>query len=268
MRKTIFTIGSVLICSALCTQPVGAQEPSADELAKAAQNPLASIVTLPMQANFNDGVGPNDRRFFNLNIQPVVPVKGEKWNLITRTIIPVNSVPQATTESEFGIGDTTLQLLFTPASPGDLIWGVGPVLLLPTASNPQVLGSEKFGIGPAGIVFYQTGQWTMGGIATNIWSVAGESDRDDINLFSLQYFVNYNLGDGWAVGTVPTITANWEADSDNRWTIPWGLQVSKVTKIGSQPVNLLVGYYKNSERPEGASDSQVRMQINFMFPTG
>ena len=112
-----------------------------------------------------------------------MPFHGEKWNLITHTIISVNSVPQGETDSVFGLGNITLQLMFTPASPGDVIWGVGPVLMSPTASNPEVLGSEKFGIGPAGILFYQTGKWTMGGIATNIWSVAGESDRDDINLF-------------------------------------------------------------------------------------
>lgn len=268
MRKSFSVIGGALLCSALFIQPVSAQETSAEDLAKAAQNPLATMVTLPMQANFNDGVGPYDRRFFNLNIQPVVPIPGEKWNLITRTILPVNSVPQGETESEFGLGDITLQLMFSPNSSGSLTWGVGPVFLLPTASNPEVLGSQKFGLGPVGVVFYQTGKWTMGGLASNIWSVAGESDRDDINLFSLQYFVNYNLGKGWAVGTAPTVTANWEADSDNRWTVPWGLQVSKVTKIGSQPVNLLVGYYSNSEHPEGAADSQFRLQINFMFPTG
>jgi hypothetical protein len=245
-----------------------AAEGDAADLAKAAQNPLATMVTLPIQANFNDGVGPDDRRFFNLNIQPVIPIPGEKWNLITRTIIPVNSVPQGATDSTFGFGDTTLQLFFSPNKGGNLTWGAGPVLLLPTASNQEVLGTGKYGIGPAGVLFYSHGKWTMGGVVSNIWSVAGDSDRADVNLLTLQYFLNYNLGNGWAVGTSPIITANWEADSDNRWTIPWGLQVSKVTKIASQHVNLLLGYYANSEEPSGASDSQVRVQINFLFPAG
>jgi len=268
MRNTTLLAAATLLGSAFLAQPVCAQEPSADELAKAAQNPLASLVTLPLQANFNNNVGPFERRFFNLNVQPVVPVKFDDWNLIVRTILPINSAPQGASDSTFGLGDTTLQLLMSPASTGKLTWGAGPVILLPTASDPQNLGSEKWGLGGAGIIFYSTGKWTMGGLISNVWSVAGESDRADINSFSLQYFLNYNMGNGWAVGTAPTITANWEADSDNTWTIPWGLQISKVTKIAKQPVNLLLGYYANSEEPTGASDEQVRVQINFMFPAG
>ena len=260
------TVASLLIAAVLFANTANGQD--ADELAKAAQNPLATMVTLPFQANWNSGVGPDDRVFFNLNIQPVVPIPGEKWNLITRTILPVNSVPQGATDSTFGLGDTSLQLFFSPASSGNLTWGVGPVFLLPTASNPEVLGTGKWSVGPAGVVFYAKGKWTMGGVVSNVWSVGGDSDRDDVNLMTLQYFVNYNMGKGWAVGTSPVILANWEADSDNTWTIPWGLQVSKVTKIGKQPVNLLLGFYKNSEQPDGGADQQVRFQFNFLFPTG
>ncbi len=243
-----------------------AQDETAD-LAKAAQNPLATLVTLPLQFNFNGGVGADDRTFFNLNVQPVVPFPGEKWNVIARAILPVNSVPLGATESEFGIGDTTLTLFWSPAKAGRLTWGVGPVFGLPTASNPQVLGSEQWSLGPSAVLFYSVGKWTMGGVVSNLWSVAGADDRADVNLLTAQYFFNYNLGNGWAVGTAPVIAANWEADSGDRWTIPWGLQVSKITRFGSQPVNLLLGYYGNSEHPEGSADSQVRFQINFLFPT-
>jgi hypothetical protein len=253
------------LCLLALWTPVLAQD--AAELAKKVQNPLANLVTLPFQANFNDGVGPYDRTAFNLNVQPVVPFPGEKWNVIARAIIPVNSVPQGETDSTFGIGDTSLSLFWSPAKAGKLVWGVGPAFTLPTASNSEVLGSDKFSLGPTGILFYQAGKWTMGGLASNVWSVAGESDRDDVNFFLAQYFLNYNFGGGLALGTAPILTANWEADSDNTWTIPWGLQISKVTHFGSRPVNLLLGYYKNSEHPEGAADSQVRLQVNFMFPT-
>jgi hypothetical protein len=248
---------------------VAAQETSsdADALAKAAQNPLAAMVTLPMQFNFSSGVGAFDRQALNLNIQPVVPITGEKWNLIARTIIPVNSVPQGQTDSTFGIGDTTLQLFFSPAEASKLTWGIGPVFSVPTASNREVLGSGKWGAGPGAVVFYTTGKWTMGGVISNLWSIAGDGDRDDYNFMTLQYFLNYNIGAGWAVGTAPVITADWKADSDERWTIPWGVQVSKVAEIGSQPVNLLLGYYSNSEHPTNGVESQVRLQINFLFPT-
>ena len=268
MRKVVFMMSTALLSGALFTQPVYAQEKSADELAKAAQNPLATMVTLPLQANWNNGAGDYERTFFNLNIQPVVPIPGENWNVITRTILPVNSAPVGETDSVFGLGDTLLQVFFSPNSSGNLTWGVGPIAQVPTSSNPERLGTGKWSLGVTGVLFYAKGKWTMGGVASNIWSVAGDSDREDVNLFTLQYFLNYNIGNGWAVGTVPTISANWEADSDNTWTIPWGLQVSKVTKIGSQPVNLLLGYYHNSERPDRGAESQTRFQINFMFPTG
>jgi len=255
-----------LLASGMLT-PQDANAEDASSLAKTIQNPIANMVSLPLQANYNKGVEPYDRTFFNLNIQPVIPFPGKKWNIISRTIIPVNSVPQGETDSTFGIGDTSLSLFWSPANPGKVVWGFGPVFGLPTASNPEVLGSEKFSAGPTGVIFYSTGKWTMGGVASNIWSISGESDRADVNLFTLQYFVNYNLGDGWAVGTAPILSANWEADSDNTWTIPWGLNISKVTHFGGQAVNLLLGYYDNSEQPEGAASSQVRVQLNFLFPS-
>ena len=253
---------------AFCGNAVAQEVDSdADALAKAAQNPLATLVTLPLQANFNNGVGPYDRTFFNLNVQPVIPFKREKWNIISRTIIPVNSVPQGEIDSTFGIGDTSLSLFWSPAKASAVTWGVGPALSLPTASNPEVLGSGKFSLGPTGVIFFQTGKWTMGGVVSNVWSVAGDSDRQDVNFLVAQYFLNFNFGGGWAMGTAPILTANWEGESGNQWTIPWGLQVSKITRFGSQPVNLLLGYYYNSEHPEGAADSQVRIQVNFLFPT-
>lgn len=245
--------------------PALAQDEAA--LAETVQNPIADIVTLPIQVNWNTNVGDFDRTAMNMNIQPVVPFSaGDDWNVITRTIIPVNSVPIGETLSEFGVGDVTFSAFWTPKDAGNLVWGVGPAVVLPTASNGEVLGSEKLSIGPTGVIFYSTGNWTMGAVANNVWSIAGEDDRDDVNFFFMQYFLNYNLGKGLAIGTAPIVTANWEADSDNRWTIPWGLQISKVTKLGKQPVNLLFGYYKNSEHPEDGADGQVRFQINFIWP--
>jgi len=270
-RLTVPIALAALFCLALggaaVAQDSGAAvTQEADALAKAAQNPLASLVTLPLQANYNLGTGPYDRTFFNLNVQPVVPIAGEKWNVITRTIIPLNSVPTGQTDSTFGVGDTTLQLLFSPAKASSFTWGLGPVFGLPTASNPEILGSGKWGLGPAGVVFFQTGRWTMGGLVSNTWSVAGADDRDAYNRFVLQWFLNYNFGGGWAVGSVPIVTADWKAESGQRWTIPWGLQVSKITRIAGQPVNLLAGYYWNSTHPDGGAESQVRLQLNFMFP--
>jgi hypothetical protein len=219
-----------------------------------------------MQFNFNEGVGEYDRRFFNLNVQPVIPYPGENWNLISRAIIPVNSVPVGETDSAFGIGDTNLSLFWSPAGAGSVTWGLGPAFSIPTASNPELLGSGKLSIGPTGVLSISTGKWTMGAVVSNVWSVAGSSDRDDVNFFFAQWFLNYNVGKGWAIGTAPIVTADWKADSGNQWTVPWGVQISKVTHFGSRPVNLTLGYYRNSEHPEDGPDYQVRFQLNLLFP--
>ncbi len=258
--------GLPALCLSLAVAGVANGQDSAD-LAKTVQNPLASLVTLPFQANYNADYGPSDRTLFNLNVQPVIPFTGEKWNVISRTIIPINSVPVGETESEFGLGDATLSLFWSPAKPAKLTWGLGPIIGLPTASNPEVLGSEKLSLGPTGVVFYGIGSWTMGTVVSNLWSVAGDSDRADINMLTAQYFLNFNFGNGWALGTAPIITANWEAESGEEWTVPWGLQISKLTHFGSRPANLLIGYYQNSEHPEGAAESQVRVQVNLLFPS-
>lgn len=246
----------------------GSAAAGAEDLARQAQNPIASLVSLPLQANYNRGVGEDDRTLFNLNIQPVIPFDRGTYNVITRTIIPVNSVPVGTSDSVFGIGDSTLTMFFSPKSSGKLTWGFGPIIGIPTASNPEVLGSEKWSLGPSGVIFYSLGSWTMGFVASNLWSIAGSDEQPDTNFFTMQYFFNYNFGRGWAVGTAPIITANWEAESGEQWTIPFGVQVSKVTSFGSQPVNLLIGYYNNAKHPTDGAERQFRVQLNFLFPQG
>jgi len=243
------------------------QDDQAADLAKTIQNPLASLISLPLQFNYNKGVGAYDRTFFNLNVQPVIPFPGEKWNIISQTIIPVNSVPMGEFDSVFGIGDINFSLFWSPAKPSPLTWGVGPAITLPSASNPEVLGSGKLSIGPTAVLFYATGKWTMGFVTSNVWSVAGDSDREDVSFFLAQYFLNYNFGKGWAVGTAPIVTANWKAPSGDQWTVPFGLQISKLMRFGPRPVNLLIGYYTNTEHPDGGPDSQARFQMNLLFPT-
>jgi len=252
------------------------QQSEASALAKTIQNPIAALVSLPFQYNINYGVGEFERVQATLNIQPVIPFKLAKGaHLITRTIIPVTSIPVGEVASEFGFGDIQWSGFYSPKTKGNISWGVGAQLNLPTASNEALLGSGKISAGPAGVLFWGKGKWTAGGIASNVWSVidikdAGRFDQPDVNFFFAQWFVNYNFGKGLALGTAPIITCDWNYETsgsgDDRCTFPLGLQVSKVTFAGSQPLNLLLGYYNNITHPEGGADSQWRLQVNFMFP--
>jgi len=239
-----------------------------EQLAKAAQNPVASMISLPFQNNTNLDIGPDDSTQNILNIQPVWPVElNDDWNVITRTIVPVVSNPNILTGGEGrvnGIGDTTFTAFLSPKDSGDVIWGAGPVLLLPTASD-DALGQDTWGAGFSAVVLTMPGKWVVGSLISNLWSVGGGDA--DINLFTWQYFVNYNFEDGWYATSAPIITANWEADSDHRWTVPFGGGVGKIFKVGNQPINAQLSLYKNVITPDDyGPDWQVRAQIQFMFP--
>ena len=237
------------------------------DLAKAAQNPIASLISLPFQNNTNFGIGPEDKTQNILNIQPVYPITlNENWNFITRTIVPVISQPGIGPDGErtFGLGDTTFTGFFSPKSETDFTWGVGPVVLFPTTTDPA-LGADQWGAGASVVLLTMPGQWVIGSLLSNVWSFES-GEQGDINLFTWQYFINYNLPDGLYLTTAPIITANWEADSDNRWTVPFGGGVGKIFKIGKQPVNGQVSAYYNVEKPENAADWQLRLQLQFLFP--
>ena len=237
-------------------------------LAQAAQNPVANMISLPLQNNTNFGVGPGDDTQNILNIQPVIPVSlSENWNLITRTIAPVIYQPEIVpgTGSEFGLGDINATLFFSPAKPGKLIWGLGPAFSFPTATD-DVLGTDKWSAGPSAVALTINGPWVIGGLASNLWSYAGDDDRADVNQFLFQYFINYNMADGWYLSSAPIITANWEADSGNQWTIPFGGGVGKIFKIGKQAMNAQMQAFYNVEKPDGGADWSLRLQLQFLFP--
>jgi len=203
-----------------------------------------------------------------LNIQPVIPVQlSTNWNLITRVIQPIVWQPYTNepTGGEYGFGDMNPTFFLSPAKPGKVIWGVGPAFLIPTATN-TILGQGKFGIGPSVVVLVQPGKWTLGALTNNIWSVAGDSSRPDVNQFLLQYFVNYNLQKGWFLTIAPIVTANWEVSSPNRWTVPFGGGVGRIMKLGAQPVNISAQFYGNPIRPAGTSPWGMRLQFALLFP--
>jgi hypothetical protein len=296
--RTFAVLIFVFLTTALLAQESSGQSTAApqsdaggtQDLQKATQNPVSSLISVPVQNNSNFDIGPFNRTQNILNIQPVIPVRAsEKWSLIIRWIAPIIWQPAPGTANleslgieentpaflaaqdaqksagVFGFGDMNPTFFLSPAKPGKLIWGVGPAFVLPTATG-KFLGQGKFSVGPSVVALVQPGHWTIGGLINNVWSVAGPSDRTDVNQMMFQYFINYNLSKGWFVSISPIITANWKASNGNVWTVPVGGGVGRIFKLGFQPVNLSAQFYGNAVHPINGSPWGMRVQIAFLFP--
>ena len=247
--------------------PVQAQDPGADNsLAKAAQNPVGDLISLPLQNNMQFGVGPDDDILNVLNIQPVYPIElNDDWNLITRTILPVISSPYPVGDRSNGIGDVNTTLFFSPSAPGKVIWGLGPVLSFPTASE-EALGTDKYTAGISAVVLTMPGNWVIGALAAQSWDYAGDSDAASVNNFLFQYFVTYNFPSGWYFTSSPIMTAKWDAPSGQKWSIPVGGGAGKIVRFGKLPVNINSQLFWYVEKPDGGPDWEWRLQFQFMFP--
>ena len=276
--KVILT-GLLLVCSAYGQQtaapaqsaaamPAQAPGASTEELQKAVQNPIASLISVPFQNINAFGIGPYNRTQDVLNIEPVIPAKiSENWNLITRIIQPViwQPYPNAPTGGAYGFGDMVPSFFFSPRNSGKLIWGAGPQFILPTATD-HILGQGKVSMGPTVVVLTQPKPWTIGVLVSNDWSIAGSGSRPSVNQMTLQYFINYNLQKGWYLSTSPILTANWKASSGNVWIVPVGGGVGRVMKFGPQPVNLNLQFFGNAAYPAGTSPWAMRIQISLLYP--
>ena len=277
-RKSTIFVALIFLLFLLAASPASAYkgdgivepgENEADELRRATQNPMADLISFPIQNNTNFNFGPLEKTQNVTNLQPVIPFKlNDDWLLISRTIAPLINQPEffEGQDSKFGLGDINQSLFLGPSRPGKVIWGAGSIFLLPTASDER-LGTEKWGAGPAAVVLTMRAPWVFGVLGQNIWSFAGDGDRDDVNQMLVQYFINYNLPDGWYLTSSPIITANWEADSDNTWTVPFGGGFGRMFRIGKLPVNTQVQAYYNVEKPDDLGpDWTLRLQVQFLFP--
>ena len=243
-------IRSMLALVFASTLPVSglAQEASTKALAKAAQNPIASMINVPIQSNIDFDWGPDGDTFAVTNVQPVLPFSlNENWNLVTRTILPIITQPGVLPgqKRKTGIGDALFTAFFVPAEAGEITWGVGPVVQLPTTSNDR-LGKDEWGAGASAVMLAMPGRWVFGGLINNVWGIS-EDKGDEINQLTLQPFLNYNFDRGWYVTTSPIISANWEASSGEKWTVPIGGGLGRVFKVGSQAMNVQAHYYYNLE---------------------
>lgn len=259
---------TILAVALIGANPALAQDQEQDvrDLAKQSQNPIANIYSLPLQNNTSFNVGPNEATNNTLNIQPVLPFPVGKFNLINRFILPVQWQGEVVegVGSESGLGDLTYEGFFSPAKASKVTWGLGPALIIPTATDDR-LGSGKWSAGPAFVVLTTPGSWVIGGIVQNTWSFAGDEDRSDVNFLFSQIFVNYNLKKGWYLSSAPIITANWEADSGDQWTVPLGGGAGKLHHIGKLPMDFQVQAFYNVVKPEFGADWSLRVQAKALF---
>ena len=257
------------IAALLAASPAFA-ELSAEELAKLAQNPVGNLVSVPFQNNTNLNFGPEKKTQNVLNIQPVIPISvSDDWNVITRTIVPVISMPSLYPGDDRtnGVGDTVLTAFLSPAKPGHFIWGAGPVVQIPTNSNSE-LGNKNWGLGPSLVVLHleKGDPWVYGVLVNNIWSLSSNKQGGSYNNGLIQPFVNYNFDGGFYLTSAPIITTDWMAESGQRWTVPLGGGIGKIFHFGRLPVNTQLSAYYNVVTPDNGANWQIRAQVQFMFP--
>ena len=239
------------------------------EIAEELTNPIADLLVIPIQINYDQDIASQDDGWrLQMNAQPVIPFHlTEDWNLISRTIIPVtyqeDIYPGA--GSQFGLGDTSLSLYFSPKKPtsSGIIWGVGPQLLLPTASD-NLLGRKKWAAGPGAIALVRPGPWTVGALGHHVWSYAGDSDRPNVNDSFIQPFLAYTWPSAWTASVFSESNYNWKTED---WSVPVNVAIARVVRWGKLPVRLqgVVGYWVESP-DEGPEGFRFRFQINFVLP--
>jgi hypothetical protein len=254
------------------------------DTAEESMNPLSTVISVPFENNTLFNIGPSESTSNILNVKPIFPVSAGDWNLINRLIVPIvyaEGQDFLVPDDDFsfgggnpgsfgigsasGLGDITYQGFITPKKTGEVAWGLGGSLVMPTHTKDR-FGSDKWSAGPAAVMFTTPGNWVLGMIIENVWSFAGDSDAGDVNVFSAQVAVNYRLKKGWYLTSAPLFSANWEAEKGNRWTVPLGGGIGRVFKLDKKAIAVDVGAYYNVEKPRFANDWYSQILVNFLFP--
>ena len=298
MRGNKRLYGLLYAIAAWCTAATLALAQDSQNLAKQLSNPIADLTSIPIQFNYDRGIGPANNGYrVTANVQPVVPFKlGDGWTLISRTIVPVifqEDIFPATSAvdetaigvgplsleateltlapgagTQFGLGDVVQSFFFSPrpvpiGANSTFIFGAGPVWLLPTGTDP-LLTTDKWGAGPTAVGLVQSGPWTYGALANHLWSFAGDDRRADVNATFLQPFMSYTTPDAFTFTLQTETTYDWESEE---WQVPVNFIVSKLTTIGQQPVSFAVGIKYNVESMSGGPEGWgARFATTFLFP--
>ena len=269
--KTLSNIRGAVLAAAmlgLCSAEARAQQPDNQELAVKLSNPVAALISVPAQFNFDRGIGSlDDGQRLTVNVQPVVPFElSSDWNLISRTIVPViwqdEIAPDA--GSQFGIGDVVQSLFLSPVAPvAGWIVGAGPVLLLPTGTD-DLLSAKKFGVGPTAVVLKQQSGFTYGALVNHIWSVAGDDDRQDLSATFLQPFLAYATPAAWTFTLQTESTYDWNGE---QWSVPLAAIVSKVTRLGGRTWSVAAGLRYWADAPESGPEGLAgRLAVTLLLP--
>ncbi|MEM9059303.1 MAG: transporter [Pseudomonadota bacterium] len=248
---------------------VSAQDGSTTaDLSKKLSNPISDLNIVPIQTDFDFGFGPEDGWRMTTVGQPVIPISiNEEWNVISRTIVPVIAQDDIAGSSgqQFGLGDVLQSTFLSPKDPtsAGIVWGVGPAVLIPTATD-DLLGAGKLAVGPTAVALRQSGPWTVGALANHVWSVAGEDSRADVNLTYMEPFVTYDTPDGWTFGANVESTYDWEL---NAWSAPINALIYKLVTFGEQPVQFFAGVRYWAESPDEAAEGVgFRAGVTLLFP--
>lgn len=240
-----------------------------DDLAKKLSNPVANLVSVPFQFNFDDNIGAAENvQRYQLNIQPVIPIElNENWNLISRTILPVTvqTYKDTNKSDDWGTGDIVQSLFFSPANTGSngITWGVGTAMLLPTASE-KLLGADQYGLGPTAVILKQSEGWTLGALANHLWAVENHGDVEDVNSTFIQPFVSYTYPNSLTVTLNSETTYDWNI---KKATIPVNVTATKIINLNGQLISVGGGVkYWAHDTDASPKDFGVRLIASFIFP--